>query len=245
MPRILSEYACVQSMDECESISVSVCGVMCGGYYIQWPGISSPCSRCQCRNVSCQPPRRRRGGGLWSALSCSRSGLQHLDKGEREKAARKRKKEIKEVTCETRRRIQADLATDGNMIHKKMKHKDRWMEKWKERERDWNNRAGQIGRENGQQTEQTDQSCNMFEHRHTECIIQWEWALTVFGERPELSRVDHPAGDPQLDSFSFQPLQPGQQSPALREAHHKTSAVTWNSYTVYSDMILEYCLDFL
>lgn len=115
----------------------------------------------------------------------------------------------------------------------------------RERERDWNNRAGQIGRENGQQTEQTDQSCNMFEHRHTECIIQWEWALTVFGECPELSRVDHPAGDPQLDSFSFQPLQPGQQSPALREAHHKTSAVTWNSYTVYSDMILEYCLDFL
>lgn len=62
----------------------------------------------------------------------------------------------------------------------------------------------------------------MFEHRHTECIIQWEWELTVFGECHKLGRVDHPAGDLQLDSFRFQPLQPGQQSPALRETHHKT-----------------------
>ncbi|TNN63714.1 hypothetical protein EYF80_026031 [Liparis tanakae] len=50
--------------------------------------------------------------------------------------------------------------------------------------------------------------------------------LTVFGEHPELIRVDHPAGDLQLDSFRFQPLQPGQQSPALRETHGNTSAVT-------------------
>ena len=71
--------------------------------------------------------------------------------------------------------------------------------------------AGQIGRENSQQTEL---SCSMLEHRHTECIIEWE--LTVFGEHPKLSRVDHPAGDLQLDPSCFEPLQPGQQSPTLR-----------------------------
>lgn len=45
----------------------------------------------------------------------------------------------------------------------------------------------------------------------------------MFGEHLELSRVDHAAGDLQLDSFSFQALQPGQQSPALRETHDNVS----------------------
>lgn len=37
------------------------------------------------------------------------------------------------------------------------------------------------------------------------------------GEHLELSRVDHSTGDLQLDSFSFESLQPGQKSLALRE----------------------------
>ena len=48
----------------------------------------------------------------------------------------------------------------------------------------------------------------------------------MFVERAELSRVDDPAGDLQIDTSSFQPLQLGQQSPALRETHQNTSAVT-------------------
>lgn len=54
----------------CESSGVSV----------QWPGISSPCSHSQYRNASCQPPRRKRGGGLLSAPSCSRSGPLRLNR---------------------------------------------------------------------------------------------------------------------------------------------------------------------
>lgn len=64
--------------------SISICKCIGGGgesseVSVQWPGISSPCSHPQYRNVSCQPPRRRRGGGLLSAPSCSHSGPLRLN----------------------------------------------------------------------------------------------------------------------------------------------------------------------
>lgn len=47
-------------------------------------------------------------------------------------------------------------------------------------------------------------------------IMEREEVLTVFAEYVEFLRVDDPAGDLQVDPFCRQPLQPGQQSPALR-----------------------------
>lgn len=188
-------------------------------FYILWQVISSPCWRCQSRNVSCQPPRRRTGGGRWSALSCSRSGRRHLEsESERETET--------EGGLKTERKRERDWNTgsymweeeeDGHrqtMFNEKMKHGARWRARWKETERF----TGQTV---------------MFEHRHAGCIMQREGELTVFGEHHELIRVDHPAGDLQLDSFRFQALQPGQQSPALRETHGNTSAVTWHVCCVF------------
>lgn len=41
----------------------------------------------------------------------------------------------------------------------------------------------------------------------------------MFCKCVKLSRVNNPAGDLQLDALCLQALQPGQQSPALRETH--------------------------
>ena len=78
-------------------VCVSVCAVMCGGSQIQWPRISSPCWRCRCRNVSCRPPRMTTVGGLWSELSCSHSGLRHLEKEKQRSSKRQQETVIKDV----------------------------------------------------------------------------------------------------------------------------------------------------
>lgn len=59
---------------------ISVLKRILGCVSVQWPRISSPCWRSRYRSASCRLPRRRRGGGLLSAPSCSHSGLLHLRK---------------------------------------------------------------------------------------------------------------------------------------------------------------------
>lgn len=171
---------------------MSVC-VSVGEFWILWQGISSPCWRCRCRCVSCQPPRRRPEGGRWSALSCSCSGLQHL--------------ELEEGSYEWGQRgiRAADNVQQEHETQRQMEGKT---------ERHW-----EIYRTNNEKT----QSCLNETHSLYENARGGGAGLTVFGEHLELSRVDHAAGDLQLDSFSFQALQPGQQSPALRETHDNVS----------------------
>lgn len=65
-------------------------------------------------------------------------------------AARRRKKqEIKEVTCETRKRIKTNQATDRNIINKIKKQRKRWKESErteqdKQRERESSQQNKQI-----------------------------------------------------------------------------------------------------
>lgn len=95
--KALHSTACLfVCMNKHKCVSVCVwCRVVFG--LILWPRISSPCWHCQCRYVSCRPPRRRRGGCLWSALSCSHSGPQRLDtERERGRDVKKQTKGIKE-----------------------------------------------------------------------------------------------------------------------------------------------------
>lgn len=94
----------------CESSGVSV----------QWPGISSPCSHSQYRNASCQPPRRKRGGGLSSAPSCSRSGPLRLN--------RELMMKMKQVSSKKRNedREESTVRWGGGAAEKRAKGTDSW-----------------------------------------------------------------------------------------------------------------------